>query len=180
MPQDSQSLTAVLSHINTFPVIQSLCFSISQTLTYRQHLCNALIFLHYFYPKKPARLSPVHTCYTPRPSHSLQLNYPNNIPWAVQTMKLFQFSLTLSALRPKVLLSAAFWDTLRAAFPLSADPNCHTNTRRQAKLKTVHSYGNMSTEVKATGLVTGTFLFVAFKLWSRSVSVPVHRQTATV
>jgi hypothetical protein len=43
-----------------------------------------------FFPPKPCtHLSPPHTRYMPRPSHSSRFYHPHNRGWAVQIMKLF-------------------------------------------------------------------------------------------
>jgi hypothetical protein len=62
----------------------------------------------------PAKtLSPPHTCYMPRPSHSSRCNHPYNIGWGVQIMKhlIMKFSLPscyLVPLGPNILLTPYF------------------------------------------------------------------------
>jgi hypothetical protein len=72
-----------------------------------------------------------HTCYMPRPSHSSQFDYPNNIWWWVQVISsalcsLLHSPLASSPLGPNILLSTLFSNTLSLYSSLSVrDPVLH-------------------------------------------------------
>jgi len=87
-------------------------------------------------PKPCTRLSPPHTRYMPRQSHSFWFYHSHNIGWAVQIIKLlimyfFHSPVTLSLLGPNILLNTLFLYTLSlGAFLNVSDKFSHPYTTR--------------------------------------------------
>ena len=80
---------------------------------------SAKWFLSLGFPNQnPVYTSPLpHTCYMPRPSHSSRFYHPNNIGWAVQTIKLLfmyfpPITRYLVFLRSNILLNILFSNNL--------------------------------------------------------------------
>ena len=85
------------------------------------------------YPPKPCtRLSPTHTHYKPRPSHSPRFYHTQNIGWGTLN---FILSPVTSSLLGKILSSTPYSQTPSAYVPPSMSATkFHTHTKQQGKL----------------------------------------------